>query len=110
MSKPAHTALSIQPVLTENSMTPFPTLPVHPILPNATFFLFPQWKKVLKGKHFVHVEKVKQKMAKALKGIKIDKFKNFFDQWKNVLIGVLHQKESTWRWRKFKYVRINTQF
>ena len=42
-------------------------------------------KKVLKGKCFTHVEEVKQKMAEALKGIKIDKFKNCFEQWKNCL-------------------------
>ena len=34
-------------------------------------------------------------MTKALKGIKIDEFKNCFEQWKNVSIGVLHQMEST---------------
>ena len=55
---------------------------------------FPQMKKVLKGKHFAYVEEVKQKMAEVLKGIKIDEFKNCFEQWKNVLIGVLHQMES----------------
>ena len=51
--------------------------------------------KVLKRKHFADVEKVKQKMADAPKGIKIDKFKNCFEQWKKVLIGVFHQMEST---------------
>ena len=35
-------------------------------------------KKVLKGKHFADVPEVKQKMAEALKGIKIDMFKNMF--------------------------------
>ena len=40
------------------------------------------------------MEEVKQKMAEALKAIKIDKFKNCFEQWKNILIGVLHQMES----------------
>ena len=34
-------------------------------------------------------------MAQALKGIKIDEFKNHFEQWKNISIGVLHQLEST---------------
>ena len=52
-------------------------------------------KKVLKGKHFAEVEEVKYKTAEALKGTKIDKFKNCFEQWKNILIGVLHQVEST---------------
>ena len=39
-------------------------------------------KKVLKGKHFADVEEAKQKMAEALKGIKIYEFKNCFEQWK----------------------------
>ena len=54
-------------------------------------------KKVPKGKHFAHVEEVKQKMAEALKGIKIDEFKNCSEKWKNVLIGVLHRMENTWK-------------
>ena len=61
----------------------------HPLyLPDLTqsdIFLFPQMKKVLKGKHFANVEEVKQKMTEALKGIKIDKFKNCFEQWKKRL-------------------------
>ena len=48
----------------------------------VTFFLFPQVKNILKGKHFADVEVVKPKMAKALKIIKIDKFKNCFEQYK----------------------------
>ena len=42
-------------------------------------------KKVLKGKHFASVEEVKQKMAEALKGIKIQEFKNCFEQWEKRL-------------------------
>ena len=53
-------------------------------------------KKVLKGKLFANVEQVKQKMAEALKGIKIVEFKNCFEQWKKCLDRcVLHQMEST---------------
>ena len=48
-------------------------------------------KKFLKGKHFADVEDVKQKMAETLKGIKIDKLKNCFEQLKKHL----HQMEST---------------
>ena len=33
-------------------------------------------------------------MAEALKGIKIDTFKNRFEQWRKSLAGVLHQVES----------------
>ena len=51
-------------------------------------------KKVLKGNCFADVEEVKQKTAEALEGIKIKEFKNSFEQWKKVSIGVLHQMES----------------
>ena len=52
-------------------------------------------KNVLRRKHLADVEEVKQKTAEALKGIKIEEFKNCFDQWKYVLLGVLHQMESS---------------
>ena len=51
---------------------------------NSFVRLFPQIKKVLKGKQFAYVEEVKQKMAEALKGIKIE-FKDCFEQWKKGL-------------------------
>ena len=41
-------------------------------------------KKVLKGEHFANVEEVKQRMAETLKGIKIDEFKNCFEQWESL--------------------------
>ena len=47
----------------------------------SNLFLFPQMKKVPKGKHFADVEEVEQKMAEALKGIKVVEFKNCFEQW-----------------------------
>ena len=62
-------------------MTPIP--PPHPHLCSLTpsdLFFFPWMKKVLKGKHFADVEEVKQKMVEALIGIKIDEFKNYFEQ------------------------------
>ena len=51
-------------------------------------------KLILKGKHFADVEDIKQEMTQALKGIKINEFKNCSEQWKNISIGVLHQMES----------------
>ena len=69
--------------------------PYSPNLTPSDFVLFPKWKKVLKQNHFANVEEVKQKMAETLKGIKMDEFRNCFEQWKKVLIGVLHQMEST---------------
>ena len=52
-------------------------------------------QKGLKGNHFADVEDMEQKTAEALKGIKINEFKNCFEQWKKVSIGVLHQMERT---------------
>ena len=76
MSTPAHTALGVQQCLIKNSMTPVP----------HAFYLFcvfaSPMKKVIKGEHFASVKEVKQKMAEALKGIKINEFKNCFEQWK----------------------------
>ena len=42
-------------------------------------------KKVLKGKRFADVQELKQKMAEALKSIKINEFKNRSEQWKKHL-------------------------
>ena len=53
--------------------------------PQVTYFVFPWVKKVLKGKHFADVEEVKQNTVEALKGIKINEFKNCFEQWKKHL-------------------------
>ena len=48
--------------------------------------MLPKLKKVIKGKRFASVEELKQKkMSEALKGIKINKFKNYFEQWKKHL-------------------------
>ena len=96
-SAPAHTALSVQQFLTKNGMTPVPYPAYSSSLAPAAFFWFPHMKKVLKGKCFVHAEEVKQKQAEALKGIKIDEFKNCFEQWKKVSLGLLHQLESTFK-------------
>ena len=60
--------------------------------PERLVFVFPD-EKFLEGKRFANVEEVKQKAA--LKGIKVNKFKNFFERWKKVSIGVLHQMEIT---------------
>ena len=61
--------------------------PDSPALNPSNIFLFPQKKKVLKGKHFANVEEVKQtnkQKAEALKGIQTDEFKNCFEQWKKM--------------------------
>ena len=99
MSVPAHPLRSFQQFLTKNSLASCPTLPIHPILPRVIFWGFfvvvSPIKKVLKGKHFADVEEVKQKTVDALKGINVNKLKNFLEQWKKLSIGELNQMERT---------------
>ena len=83
MGAPAHTTLSVQRFLTH-----MPHSPYSPDLGRETFVCFPrifEEKKFLKGKHFAIVEEGKRKTTEAPKGIKIDEFKNCFEQWKKVL-------------------------
>ena len=68
--------------------TSWPLCPIpliYPTAAQATFVFFPWMKKVLRGKCFTDVEEVEQKTAEALKGIRINKFKNCFEQWKKCL-------------------------
>ena len=50
------------------------------LAPRDIFLVYPD-EKVLKGKEFANVEEVKQKIAEALKSIKINEFKNCFEWW-----------------------------
>ena len=97
MSTPTYTTLSVQQVLTKTRMVPMPHPPYFPDLALREYFLFPQMKKVLKGKCFADVEEVKQNTAEALKAIKINKCKTVLSSGKSVSIDVLHQVESTWK-------------
>ena len=85
MSTPAHTRLSVQQILTKNNMTPlhpFPPL-FNQSCPKQLFLVFVSLdEEVPKGKCFANVEEVKQKTETALKGIKIDEFKNCFEHGK----------------------------
>ena len=92
MSTPAHTALSVQQFLTKNGIIPMPHPPCSADLTLSNIFVSPN-EKVLKGKHLADVEEVKQKMAEALKGIKIDEFQKLLSSGKKVSLGVLHQME-----------------
>ena len=92
MSTPSYLALSIQQFLTKNGMTLVPHPPYLLNLSPSNYFLFPLMKKVLKGKRFANVQEVKEKMAEALKGIKIDELKNRFEQWKKVSIGASNRE------------------
>ena len=67
-------------------MTPILHPPYSPNLALSDIFvcLFPQMKKVLKGKHFAMEEVKQKKNGRSPEGIKIE-FKNCFEQWKKHL-------------------------
>ena len=73
MAIPAHTTLSVQQFLTKMALPthalPFLFTPSHPKL---LFFVSPNEKNVLKSSGVL--EDMKQKMAEALKDIKIHEF------------------------------------
>ena len=93
----------------KNCTTPVPHLPYSPVLLQSDFFFVSLDEKSPQRKTFCLCGRAEtKKMAETLKGIKIDVFKNGFEQWEKVLQSVLHQMKST-LWLKFKHVRINTQ-
>ena len=64
-SAPAHTKLTVQQFLTKNGMTPVPHSPYsHDLAPNDFFFVS-LGEKVLKGKCFADMEKMKQKNSRS---------------------------------------------
>ena len=77
--------LSVQKFSIKNSMTPIPHSPYSLHLAQSNFCWFPRMKKDFKGKCFANVEEVRQKTAEAAESIKIDEFKNWFEQWKKRL-------------------------
>ena len=83
---PVHTALSIQQFFTQNGMNPMPHLPYSPDLTPSNCFLFvclfvSLCEKSPQRETFCQCGKG-ETMAEVLKDIKIDKFKNCFEQWK----------------------------
>ena len=67
----------------QNDPPTCPTLPIHLILLRVTLFGFLRWK-TSKG-NVLPCGKSETKNGKSTEGIKIDKFKNHFEQWKKSL-------------------------
>ena len=78
--------LSAQQFLTQNSITPVPHPPYSPNLALRGFFLFVSLdEKSPQREMFCQCGRGETKTAESLKGIKIDEFKNCFEQWKQHL-------------------------
>lgn len=63
-------------------MTPIEHPPYSPDLAPCDFFLFPRFKKNMKGQRFATVEEVKQKSQSELKAIPVSEYQNCFEEWK----------------------------
>ena len=79
-------------------MTPSPDLTPSSFLAGLFVFFNVSWDKTKSSKGNVcggGGETHTHQMAEAPKGIQVNEFKNCFEQWKKVLLQVLHQMEST---------------
>jgi histone-lysine N-methyltransferase SETMAR len=85
---PAHKDLSVKQLFTENSMTQLIHLPYSSDLAPCDFILFPQMKKVLKGKSYTDMEEVKKKITETLKGITLQEFQDCFERLSHSLLYV----------------------
>ena len=91
--------LSVQQFFDQKWHDSVPHPPYSQDVPTGDFFCVSLDEKSPQGKHFADVEEAKQKMAEALKSVKIDEFKKLLrsQKKKEVSVGVLHQMESTWK-------------
>ena len=78
----------------KTAQSPCWTHPIHPILPRPTFFVSPD-EKIPQRETSCQCGRGETKTAEVLKGVKIDWVQKVVSSEKNVLIGVLHQIEST---------------
>ena len=71
--------------MTKNWMTSMPHPPYAPDLAPSNCYIVSLDEKSPQRETFCWCRRSEQKMAKALKGIKINEFKNCFEQWKKSL-------------------------
>ena len=68
--------------LAKNKTVIMPQQPYSPDLALAEFFLFPKLKTPMKGKRFVTIEEIKEKLSQELVAIPKNAFQNCFEDWK----------------------------
>ena len=82
----------------KNCTTPVPHLPYSPVLLQSDFFFVSLDEKSPQRKTFCLCGRAEtKKMAETLKGIKINDFKNFFEQWKKCLDRYIASNGEHWR-------------
>ena len=83
LPRPHHAVLSR--FWPKTAWPPCPTLPIHPFSPWATFlFVSPDEKSPQRETFCTCGRGETKKTAEVLKGVKINKFKNCFEQWKKI--------------------------
>jgi len=78
---PAHTALSVREFLATKQITVLEHPAYSPDLAPIDFFLFPKLKKILKERHFDHIDYISNNTTVALKAIPQNQFQNCFEGW-----------------------------
>ena len=92
---PAHTVPRAQQFLTKTGMAPVPHPPHSPLLtPNNTFFVLSDVKSPQR-EMLCQCGRGETKNSRSTKRHQNWWVQNCFEQWEKVLIGVLHQMEST---------------
>ena len=82
---PCHTAVSINEFLAEKSNPVVPQPPYSPDLSPCEFFLFPQLKNHLKGRHMNILDNIQKSITDELKGTPAEAFHHCYEQWKQCL-------------------------
>jgi histone-lysine N-methyltransferase SETMAR len=77
---PAHPSLRVSQFLAGKGISAMDHPPQSPDFTPADFWLFPEHKRVLKGKRSSDVEDIKSSVEKILTDILVQDFKNRFEQ------------------------------
>jgi hypothetical protein len=80
---PAHNALSVKQFLANKNITGLKHPPYSPDLAPCDFYLFPKFKSVFEGTHFMSVENVKAKTVEILNSLTEHDLLNCFEHWQH---------------------------
>ena len=78
---PTHTALSVREFLATKQIAVLEHPAYSPDLASNYFFLFPNIKEILKGRHFDDNDDIRSNKTAALKAIPQNQFQNCFEGW-----------------------------
>jgi len=78
---PAHMALSVREFLATKQITMLEHPAYSPDLAPSDFFLFPNIKEILKGRHFDDIDDIRGSTVATLKAIPQNQFRNCFEEW-----------------------------